>query len=75
MNYHCIICEKETPNSDYMYPEGKAEFHPSDGTQFRSYGHYGSTVFDPMDGSYVDIVICNSCLEGHKEKFMYKVNK
>lgn len=33
------------------------------GTYFRSLGNYGSTVFDPMDGSYLDIIICNGCLE------------
>lgn len=33
------------------------------GTAFRIYGHYGSTVFDPMDGSSLEIVICDECLE------------
>lgn len=72
MKINCIICEKETPNLDEAYPEDKSEFHPADGTAFVTYGHYGSTVFDPMDGSKANIVICNDCLKGHKEKFMYE---
>lgn len=35
------------------------------GTAFRSFGNYGSTVFDPFDGSYLDIAICNGCLSEH----------
>ena len=45
--------------------------HPSDGTAFYTSGHYGSTVFDPMDGTVAEIVICNLCMSGHKEKFLY----
>lgn len=63
---HCIICENKMTNADYMYEDGKEEIHPDDGTVFRTYGHYGSTVFDPMDGSYAEICICNKCLETKK---------
>ena len=63
---HCICCEEEMVNASYMYPEGKAEVHPEYGTVFQSYGNYGSTVFDPMDGSIAEICICNDCLENKK---------
>jgi hypothetical protein len=35
---------------------------PYDGLAFQSQGHYGSTVFDPMDGTYLEINICDECL-------------
>jgi hypothetical protein len=63
---HCICCEEEMVNMDEMYPEGKAQVHPENGTVFHAYGNYGSTVFDPMDGSFAEICICNECLENKK---------
>lgn len=35
---------------------------PIGGTCFVSFGHYGSGVFDPMDGSYIQIALCDECL-------------
>lgn len=35
---------------------------PNDGLEFTSKGHYGSTVFDPGDGSYLAVNICDPCL-------------
>lgn len=61
------MCEEEQTMFDYQ----SDVFHPMDGTHFLTYGHYGSTVHDPMDGSYLNIIICNKCLKDHKEKFTY----
>jgi hypothetical protein len=41
------------------------ENQPAEGTAFQSQGHYGSTVFDPMDGSYIEINVCDDCLRKH----------
>lgn len=38
-------------------------FQPNDGLAFLTRGHYGTTYFDPMDGSYLEIVICDRCIE------------
>ena len=57
----CIKCEKELSLFDVM--------HPNDGVVFRARGNYGSTVFDPMDGSYLEVLICDDCLIKHKSKF------
>ena len=35
---------------------------PYGGLAFQSEGHYGSTVFDPMDGTYLEVNICDECL-------------
>jgi hypothetical protein len=63
MKTNCIICGTEVDNWDIAYPEGSNVVHPIGGTAFRTYGHYGSTVFDPMDASFLEIVICDTCLK------------
>lgn len=40
---------------------------PMGGLHFLTYGHYGSTVFDPMDGSKLNIAVCDDCLTKNKE--------
>ncbi len=53
----CIACHGHMQNLD---EEGN---QPKDGLEFISYGHYGSTVFDPMNGSYLVINLCDDCLK------------
>lgn len=65
---NCIICEVAVENWVDAYPDNSSVVHPLDGTVFRTYGNYGSTVFDPMDASYLEIVLCNSCL---KDRLQY----
>lgn len=36
---------------------------PGDGLGFYSLGAYGSTVFDPMDGSSIAINVCDPCIQ------------
>ena len=61
MKTNCIICKTEVDNWDDAYPD-KEVIHPLGGTVFKTYGHYGSSVFDPMDASYLEIVVCDKCL-------------
>lgn len=61
----CIVCNKELDNLEYtMQSNGtKVEVHPMNGLHFRTYGHYGSTIFDPMGtGEYLDVAICDICI-------------
>lgn len=53
----CIRCEKQMEN---INPKG---VQPNDGLAFHSYGHYGTTFFDPMDGTCIQIVVCDECLK------------
>ena len=41
----------------------------------RTYGHYGSTVFDPMDASYLEIVVCDPCLKSRMNRTYKGVNE
>lgn len=54
----CIICNKE------LEPVGRftETNQPYGGTTFATHGHYGSTVFDPMDGTFLEINLCDKCL-------------
>ncbi|SLG71534.1 hypothetical protein [Mycobacteroides abscessus] len=38
---------------------------PSEGTEFRTYGHYGSTFWDSFDGTELILNICDVCLREH----------
>jgi hypothetical protein len=52
----CTACLKLLDNLD---PVGN---QPVKGVEFITYGHYGSTVFDPMNGTQIAINICDACL-------------
>lgn len=38
------------------------------GVSFHTHGNYGSEVFDPMNGTYLEIYVCDDCLLDKKEK-------
>lgn len=63
MKTNCIICDTEVENWNGAYPENPSTVHPIGGTVFRTYGHYGSTVFDPMSAEFMEIVLCDPCLK------------
>lgn len=54
----CVMCDKELRNCGDPFSENQ----PVEGTAFRSYGHYGSTAFDAMDGSWIEVNFCDPCL-------------
>lgn len=60
----CISCSKELDNLKYEMNDGKqVEVHPMGGLHFRTYGNYGSSIFDPLGtGEYLDIAICDLCV-------------
>ena len=56
-SFPCIICgcTLTRASSDY-------EAQPNNGVMCTTEGNYGSTVFDPMDGSELAFNICDDCL-------------
>ena len=56
MKSTCIACERELDNVMDL------GLQPVDGIAFNSQGHYGTSVFDPMDGSRIEIAICDDCV-------------
>jgi hypothetical protein len=60
----CFKCGKEMQR----VTDGGWELQPEDGLHFEALGAYGSTVFDPMDGSSLNIIICDDCItEGARQ--------
>lgn len=53
----CIVCGKKLEPMDSGSPN-----HAADANEFRAHGQYGSTVFDPLDGSYLAVNICDPCV-------------
>lgn len=70
----CIVCGYEPKHA--IDPAGEEEYdnHPSEATIFTSHGHYGSTFFDPMDSSYIEINVCDECLKKAQEKKQIIIN-
>lgn len=59
MSLPCIVCLK--PLEDALY-EPSTGNQPHAGTAFVTTGHYGSTIYDPMDGSWLEVNICDPCI-------------
>lgn len=54
----CIVCGGVLDN---ILENGGNQ--PIGGLAFSSPGHYGTTVFDPMDGSVLELNVCDKCLK------------
>jgi hypothetical protein len=54
----CIVCGCQLDDA----LQGIEDNQPYAGTSFVTGGHYGSTAFDPMDGSRLEINVCDPCL-------------
>jgi hypothetical protein len=66
---NCIVCNKEMDNWVYEHLGNKTEVHPMDGLRFRTTGHYGSTIFDPVvTYEYIDVAICDLCIMKNLDK-------
>jgi hypothetical protein len=57
----CIVCGRDLASCSRPN-------QPLDGLAFSSRGHYGTTVFDPMDGSALEINVCDPCLVSAGER-------
>ena len=57
-SFPCLKCGATLTRSSRDY-----EGQPNDGIMCQSYGNYGSTVFDPMDGSYLAFNLCDPCVK------------
>jgi hypothetical protein len=62
-SFPCVVCGGTLARSDDSY-----EAQPGDGVMCTTHGNYGSTVYDPMDGSYLSFNVCDKCLVEAGEK-------
>ncbi len=54
----CIVCDYQ-PDTAY---NGCENNQPYKATAFTTHGHYGSTFFDSMGSSSIEINVCDDCL-------------
>lgn len=57
----CIVCERTLGSALPERFDGANQ--PYAGTVFYAYGQYGSTIFDPMDETFLEVNICDDCLD------------
>lgn len=68
---NCIVCDKELRNVGSL-PKGADLNQPNGATTFMTHGHYGSTVFDPMNPSvWLEINVCDDCLTERIERVLH----
>lgn len=69
---YCVKCNKKLRNID----DRDNQVQPNDGVAFITYGHHGSTFFDPCNGDYMQIVVCDECLKvlDRKKKLVYNTS-
>jgi len=65
----CIVCKKDLEEFD---TPKENSFHPMDGLEFITYGHYGSTIFDPVvEVKRLRVCICDKCVaQGIEDKLV-----
>jgi len=59
----CFVCGTTLSNVF-----SAVENQPADGTEFRTYGAYGSTFWDSLDGEELVLNVCDECLTAHKDR-------
>lgn len=63
----CLVCGRLLVNV-----HDSCNNQPEEGLYFRTYGAYGTIVFDPMDGHFLEINICDPCmLRARRRKRVY----
>lgn len=58
----CFKCGKTLPNVCPEFDENQ----PYGGTEFRTYGHYGSTFWDDFHGEELVLNVCDKCLTDYR---------
>lgn len=63
---NCIVCDRMFESA--LPDDGLRHNQPSSGLCFHAFGQYGTTVFDPMDGCYLEINVCDKCIVAAAER-------
>ncbi len=63
----CIVCDGG------LLPafEELNSVQPTQGVMCHTHGNYGSTAFDPLDGSYLLFLVCDDCLVRKKKSLFF----
>ena len=61
----CLVCGKRLPHVAWEAAQ------PVNGTVFTTEGHYGSGVFDPMNGDQLSVAVCDGCLVERQDRVLF----
>lgn len=72
---HCFVCgyfvkPHLPPSKDKNYG-----MMWGDGLFFRATGNFGSTIFDPMDDQFLEIIICDACVVDRQASLRHWANE
>jgi len=69
---NCFKCDLELDYAGHLEGGNQVQMNqPSNGLAFRTYGHYGSTFFDPFrEAAWLEIAICDACMRAHPNHFV-----
>lgn len=69
MTLPCFCCGKPLGS---VFPPGHGDGNqPNEATAFQTSGHYGSGAFDPMDGTMLELNVCDECLTGRAGRVLH----
>ena len=68
----CLLCQRALNSVGF----GSRELNqPAEAVTFTAHGQYGSTMFDPMDGTKLQVNICDSCLRvAARQQLVYLIH-
>lgn len=67
----CICCKKPL---EEIYPDVSFN-QPLYALTFKTRGHYGSQVFDAMDGTYLELNVCDECVRAAVADRLVYINR
>lgn len=59
----CIVCGFQPKNAFGRHARPQDINQPYQAIVFTSHGQYGSTLFDEMDGSFLELNVCDDCVK------------
>lgn len=70
----CFCCGRDFAPAFEPDPDLTPDYPltPSEGTTFTARGNYGSTVFDSIDESFLELNLCDACLLGRRDKIVLR---
>lgn len=66
----CLICDKQPEPASDEHADDRPYNQPHHAVVFRAHGQHGSAVFDPMDGTYLEINVCDDCLTSRADQVL-----
>lgn len=68
MSLRCLMCKEF---QSYSHDTSDAPVKVEEGVVFRSWGQWGSKVFDKIDGRRLEFIVCDKCLVKNKRNLLY----